>query len=318
MISFSDGLKHLYVIGLNEIGPNISFSLNDWLTQASEYIIFQDLLLNNFSIQTYDAHDFLKPYAFDINRLSCASLESLRDVEVKEWQPKFIGWNITKLYYSAFFAVHSILKITGNSISNIEKTSLESVRRRARAYNFTYQNLNTGLYCLKIDQRNNTFQFFKNAIYDNSHEGLWKCFLDFINTIIPTVYNQLPQSEAQLVVEKLEELKAAICEWDSSSGNWLSRIRNLVNYGQKFGSWFPYKESSKEYEKLYDYLPLVNTDPLDIDIKSYRGKDILYFSRTCILINAINLTLLNDISSRHPTNKSFVMNGIHKFQNLYP
>ncbi len=316
MINFSNGISHLYLPKLNEVNQNISFGINYWLQNSSDYYISQNQKNNDFTVCTYDYFDFLKPYAFDINRVSCASIESLKDIEKKTWQPKFIGWNITKFYYSAFFSAHCILKITGNSISNIENSSLEKIKTKTKLYNFSHQNLNSGLYCVEFVPTNN-FRFFKSPQYDHSHEGLWKYFLDFLNKINPSIYHNLPQFEAQKVVDKLEELIEALTNWNSTNGNWLSRIRNLVNYSHSHGLWFPYKEYRPEYDNIYNFLNLHLSNPLDIDLRTFRGQEILYFVRTCQLINSIAIDLLSDLSTKHPKNKSFISNGILKFKSLY-
>jgi len=276
MINFADGLKHLYLPKINEVSQNISFGLNDWLTQGSDYFVSSNHPNNDFTIGTYEYFDFLKPYSFDINRLSCASTESLRDIERKNWQAKFIGWNITKLYYSAFFSAHCILKITGNSLSNIEQNSINKIRSITSAYGHSYGKLNTGLYCIAVDNINNKFRFYKDPQYDNSHEGLWKYFLHFLINSQNSIYGQLPQGEAQQVIDKINELVNALTNWNSQNGNWLSRIRNSVNYSQSHGVWFPYKDYKAEYDRLYSFLNLHKENPLKIDLATFAGKDILY------------------------------------------
>lgn len=317
MINFADGLKHLYLYKLNEVNQNVSFGLNKWLSNGIDYFVSSDQLANDFTVGTYDYFDFLRPYSFDINRLSCASLESLKDIERKNWQAKSIGWNITKFYYSAFFSAHCILKITGNSLSNIEHGSLNKVRVITSSYGFNYQNLNTGLYCISANHLNNHFRFHKNQQYDSSHEGLWKYFLHFLTSSQNGIYGQLPQSEAQLVIDKMTELGRALKNWNSPNGNWLSRVRNLVNYSHTHGVWFPYKEYISEYDKVYTFMPLHKANPLTIELDSYSGKDLLYFVRTCQLVNAISNDLLTDLELKHPENKSFIKKGIRQFQNLY-
>jgi hypothetical protein len=317
MINFSDGLKHLYLPKLNEVSQNITFGLNNWLSQGSDYFVSSNHPTNDFTIGTYDYFDFLKPYSYDINRLSCASMESIRDIERKNWQAKFIGWNITKFYYSAFFSAHCILKITGNSLSNIEQSSINKIRSITTSYGYTYGNINTGLFCISVDSLNNSFRFHKDPQYDNSHEGLWKYFLHFLINSQNSIYGQLPQAEAQQLVDKINELATALRNWNSQSGNWLSRVRNLVNYSQSYGVWFPYKEYIAEYDRLYSFLNLHKTNPLTIDLHSFIGKDILYFARTCQLINAIANDLLTDLESKHPANKSFIKTGVKQFENLY-
>jgi len=317
MINFSDGVKHLYLRKLNEVSQKQTSGLNQWLTNGADYYVPCDQQNNDFTIGTYNPFDFLNPYSYDINRLSCAATESLRDIGQISWQHKFIGWNITKFYYSAFFSAHCILKIMGKSLSNIDQSSINRIKDITTLYGYRVGNLNNGLYCISVDTVNNRFRFYKVPKYDNSHEGLWCYFTDFLNDSKNSVYHQLPQHEAQIVVEKIDELIKALRNWNSPHGNWLSRIRNLVNYNQAYGTWYPYKGYNAEYDRIYTFLNLHKNNPLTIDIAPYAGKDILYFVRTCQLINAISNDLLCDLETKHPTNKSFVKTGIKQFESLY-
>src|SRR5690606_38084717 len=122
----------------------------------------------------------------------------------------------------AFFSAHCILKITGKSLANIEQTSINKVRSVTTLYGYTYRNINSGLYCISINNMNNSFRFYKDPQYDNSHEGLWKYFLYFLLNSQNSIYKQLPQYEAQKVVDKINELAKALRNWNSHNGNWLS------------------------------------------------------------------------------------------------
>jgi hypothetical protein len=173
MLNVSDGLRHLYLFGLNQVSYNLTSGLNTWLHSAKDYFPVGDNTANRFTIGTYDYNSFLLPYAFDINRLSCAAIESINNITKDDISPKFLGWIIVKYYYSAFFSAHCILRTCNKSISNVESNSLNSIRRLTKDYGFKYERLNKGLYCLMIDNKTNNFTFYKDKIYDDSHEGTW-------------------------------------------------------------------------------------------------------------------------------------------------
>lgn len=316
MLTVSDGLQHLYLYKLNEVGIPIEKGVNTWLAEGSEYLTINDNPEKEFTINTYDHALFLKPYAFDINRLACASLESLRDIQKNDWQPKFLGWNMTKFYYSAFFSAHCILRITGNAILNIEKNAIDKVKKITKEYGHAIEKVQPGYHCLDIDHTRNSYRFYKDSSLDESHKGLWKRFKTFLEANKVTIFTQLPQAEALKVADKIKELEDAISNWNSN-GAWLSRVRNDVNYSQSYGIWFPYKDFIPDYHKIYDYLDLNVQNPMSIDLASFRGKDLLYFVRTCQLINAICFDMLKDLKSRHPSNRSFINSGFLKFYNLY-
>lgn len=317
MPNFSAGVRHLYVPGLNEVTYNIDMGINSWLGIGRNYYVDCDQGTNDFTIRTYEYSDFIRPYAFDINRLSCAAMESINDIQRDTVSPKFLGWILTRYYYSAFFSAHCILKISSHCLSGISSDSLSKVVSATRNYGYTTGNQNKGQYNIVINSANNSFAFFKDPIYDNSHEGLWRRFLDFWIGMQPGIYGQLPQQDAQLISDKIDELREALGHWGSNGGNWLSRVRNEVNYSQSYGTWFPYKNHEKDWDKIYDMQDSCKKKPLDINLRSFRGKDLLYFVATCQLINAMSFDLLIDLRNSHPENKSFVNNGIIQYQKKY-
>ncbi len=317
MIDFSSGLSHLFQQGLSEVSIDSRYGINYWLTEGKEYFAIQDQLSNEFTISSFDLNDFLKPYAHDINRLSCAAMESLNDISVDDITPKFFGWILTKYYYSAFFSAHSILRITGNCLSNINSQSTDRVRKLTRTRGYADGNLSAGTFSIFINRGNNTYRFLKEGQYADSHKGLWLRFLDFLKSSKNGIYSQMIQADAQLIVDKIDELIMALTNYSLHNGSWLSVIRNKVNYSHDYGVWFPYKGFTKELNDIIRCQSVCKENPLTIDLNLYRGKDLIYFVRTCQLINSINFNLQVNMLSKNSANKSFLLQGIFEYQNKY-
>ena len=317
MIDFSDGIRHLYMPGIHQISTDLKTGLNGWLSLGRDYIIPNNLVNHSFSVLTFEFVDFLRAYVYDINRLSSAALESINDISEDIVSPKFYGWIITKYYYSAFFSAHSILKLTGNSLSNIETSSINKVKELARSYGLSYGTLNSGLYCISCNANINQCDFVKDPKYDDSHKGIWLKFLHFLIHAQTSVYGSLPLSDAQLIADKLEELQDALTNYGCTGGHWLSRIRNSVNYSQSHGIWYPYSNYSRGSENILKYQVLCKENPLDIELASFRGKELLYFVRACQLINSINFNIQKDLVKRHSENKSFLLRGIFEYHSKY-
>lgn len=92
-----------------------------------------------------------------------------------------------------------------------------------------------GKQAVDADVRTLNLRFYKNLLYDNNHEGLWKRFVDFLAHVDQTLLSHLPQAESETVSDKIKEILRALRNWNSQNGNWLSRIRNLINYSQSYG-----------------------------------------------------------------------------------
>jgi len=130
-----------------------------------------------------------------------------------------------------------------------------------------------------------------------------------------SVYAQLPLTDAQIIVEKFESIKKLLNQ--KGDCNWLSFVRNMINYNNSFGVWYPYRTFKDDYNSLISMQNICFKNPLDKQFVFSDNVDLPEFVKCCQLINSINIDVINDLSFRHPNNKSFINKGPLAYINLH-
>lgn len=116
-------------------------------------------------------------------------------------------------------------------------------------------------------------------------------------------------------IERIDDLRKAL----NTNGdlNWLSSVRNIVNYSHGFGVWFPCKLYLKQYDKILTLNSLCYENPMASCFDITGESELVKFVKTCQLINFINMDILEDLLNRHPENKSFLKNRFVAYKRLY-
>ena len=338
-INFSDGVRQLYIPSLNTVSK-AAMGLREWLGKSSNFIPNSVGREDAVELVLYDGFEALSAIAGDIIRLSSASLETAHNISIPPINRRFLAWKMVEKYYSAFYSAHCLLKICNMGLTQIDTRIISNIQARAGVSGITINNLSGGLYCVKYIQAQSKLFLFKVKRYDDSHRGLWSRYADYISILRGTsiettnidttcvrvrsqgeaaplsIYKQLGLSDAQVVDDCLESIQKTLNQ--RGDNNWLSYIRNSINYSHSFGIWYPYKDYLDEYDSsiLTEYLHVSN--PLSKNFEIFAADvDIIKFAKCCNAINAMCLNLVEDLAMRHPENKSFLINGPLSYAKLY-
>lgn len=337
-ISFSDCSRHLYVQKLNTVNKQLDCGMRSWLFGSNHYVVTNSAD-NYVEVCYYDEKEVLAAWASDISRLSCAFLESVANIKVSDITNKFLAWNMVQYYYSAFYSAHSILKILGFGLIQLDGMIIEKLNRNAIAMGVSLSNeIKRGIYCIKFGV-NNSLAFYKIGRYDDSHKGLWNRFYEVLcvlngeyvitnsygndclrlkeaNEGVPmSLFGKVENSDALDAQNRIDQLKSVINM--KGDRNWLSYIRNYVNYNHGLGVWYPYTDGSSNYDRVATMKDLCFQNFLDnqFDIGS-ADDEVIKFVKICQLVNAMNYDLLTDLKKRNPNTKSFLNDFVFKYVNL--
>ena len=327
-----DGIRHLYCPRLNIVSHTAEYGLRYWLRNNNNFLPQSSASNNMLELYCYDGNELLGYLAKDINRLSCAAVESLISIQECKPNKKSLAWQMVKAYYAAFYAAHCTLKICGLGLTQVDQITIQRITRQASAYGYMVPSLNAGLYCIELDEYTTQMRLYSVLRYDDNHRGLWKRYYEFIGLLCGThiqtgstdsncvrvkepsekstlsVYEQLPVSDAEIIVERLEMLKT--CLNRRGDMNWLSYIRNEVNYNHAFGVWYPYGSYKESFADILRNNMLFIKSPLCEEFNVENNSDVLAFYKCCQLIVSICMEIINDLAYRHPKNKSFLNYGV--------
>lgn len=339
-INIVDGIRQLYCTNLNCIGPfnKLCNGTRQWLMEDND--ILPQIITNTEAIEivTYKNEKPLSCVAYDIQRLSCASLETLSSLKPPENHDKFLAWQLIQMYYAAFYAAHSILKICGMGLTQIDDRIINNLKKNARMRGVISPSINAGVFCVEINRNNRWMTIYKAKKYDDSHRGLWAKFIDFLyvvdGTLIRTndynsacirpketndsmpesLWSQYSRTDAIIVYNRIESLINLLKQ---NGKNWLSSIRNNINYSHEYGVWFPYKNISKDYKKYLSNTRLFLENPLSDEFILDNKSELVQYITACHFIVSLNREMLVDLSQRHPDTRSFLKDGVIKLLNQY-
>jgi len=318
MSIFDDAIRPYWLPGLNAISGKTTYRFTNWISQK-EFQIYHKPEKESFLLNIADSSPLLSAFAFDFNRMTNASLESLHGIRKNPELPKSIGWMIIKIYYAAFYAAHAMLRMFGTSLTQLGYEETSSINDIGDLYGFTYADrIEKGFYECTFDANAKTLSGKKlNLTGGGTHEILWKIFhdtlIDMSNKVLVgpglSTHKQLVSS---ILSDICQNLSCGPC---GANRNWLSFIRNKITYKHEFSVWFPYTNYSKNHKRLHDIISLWKSDPVEIRFYKQTGRELQRFVETCCAIVAILKTMTVDMSKRCPKGRSFLTFGPISFLN---
>lgn len=210
-----------------------------------------------------------------------------------------------------------------------------------RAFSFGYSEINiqSGTYYFDFIDKTGQVVFYRVERYCDSHQGLWRRFFDLLdilsanairkdsydnNCIIKnpidssypeSVFSHLPQIDAIEIVKRIESLRKIMNK--RGNNNWLSTVRNSLNYNHEYGTWFPYNNCNIDYDILKNCDTWCFRQPMDSCFENYSKNVLIEFVQCCQLINSITFEVVDDLIIRHPCNGSFLNNTFNTYRLLY-
>ena len=290
-----DILRAQIVPGLISIEAKPHMTFKGWVANKN-YKMSLPLHSKEFTLDVYSHELLLLPYAYDINRMAASAFESMHGIAPDTDLPKSVGWLIIRSYYSAYFAMHALLRLFGVSCTQFDANESRAITEVARMYSL--QNGNTtasGYY--KCHYNIDKAQIYCKQL-SNTHQDVWKLFYDLIDGLATQVASSdFLKKDREFVIEYLFKLREGLSFRKTlSGGNWLSKVRNEVNYTHSMGAWFPYVNSTDEQEKMFRLTQLWKQAPSEEIIQSHLTKcDQLLFVSTCVSMVSLCHSLLSDL-----------------------
>lgn len=290
-----DVLRAHLVPGLSNVENIPHLTFRGWLAKKS-FKMTEALESKAFTLDVYSHDELLLPYAYDINRMAASSFESMNGIIPETSLPKSTGWLIIRSYYSAYFAMHALLRLFGISCSQLDNNESKAVTDVAKM--FSLQNGNTassGYYRCQYNFTNSTIEFKQ---LNNTHQDVWKAFYELLDTLASKVTtSDFLKKDRDITVDFLFKLREGLsCRNTVNSGSWLSQVRNEVNYTHSMGAWYPYNNSSDEHDKMFRLTNNWKQTPTAEVISQNVAKcDQLLFVSTCVTVVSLCHSIISDL-----------------------
>ena len=242
MLRIAQTLAQLAVLKQFEIIERAEYDFKAWLTYQ-DYLIDDEITSESFELRLF-GDNYFRAIANDSDRFTRASVETIAAIQENRVFSKGSAWVIICSYYASFFAAHGILRIFGITLSQLSYEHTSKILDQAilLGKDAGLSKIEAGFYRSVFDKSSKTIEFKK---LKDSHADLWATFFQLLKDLINDVPNLAAISQDKLdTMDFLIEIKNAISQKDGrDKGNWLSIIRNDINYQGFYGTWFPYSRT---------------------------------------------------------------------------
>jgi hypothetical protein len=294
--------------GLYRVKGKPKRDLRAWLA-SQKYQATQDNVTGDFELVIYDEADLLGGCAADVNRLSSAAIESLLVSEVCADLPSHQGWAFIKVYYAAFFAAGAILRMLGHGVVRIDSSQATAIKQVLRIQGASNAQVSPGAYHVVCALKKHLVFLRPQSQKGGFHEAHWEVFQSALRNARDAILLRGAPPTSQLVANQISELDALLSRDNSSSGQWLSRVRNKLNYRHERGLWYPYDNcplTRKQFECERDQWL---EDPMTFELVLSDPTELRAFVRCCCCIVSCCRVMLEDIANRCAVGSSFVSSG---------
>lgn len=308
-----DLLRAFTIPGLESIKSKETITFKAWVTNT-KFKVTEEKQKDSFILDVYEEREILAALAFDINRMANSSFESIAGITKESNFPKSIGWLIIRLYYSSYFSTHALLRFFGISCTQIDGPQASAINKAYNLYQLDPKRLGTSAAyyeCKYVHKENKVY----GRTLSNTHQDVWYTFYQLLEKIaeqIPT--SDFLKTDRDESVTFLFELRKRLSKNNTySKGNWLSNIRNNVNYSHTMGAWFPYSGSRVDHEKALRLVAAWTPKTENLTLYASSHDDVITYIETCLMITSLAKELILNFNSLFK--KTFLSDGAIKCLN---
>lgn len=226
-----------------------AIDVKGWIANQG-YFIDVDLQKDAFTLRVADSDPLIKALGNDLNRMAIATFESAAGVRSDEVLPRSMAWGAIRAYYASFFAAHTLMRLFGVACSQLDHEHTSKIFQSAQIFGKTggLSSIESGFYAIEM---NRDFTAVKFRKLKDSHRDTWAELLGVIQNLENAIPGAVAISAHKITASNiLTALKEGISTANSQKGNWLSTMRNSINYRHTHGTWFPYSSKASKSELL--------------------------------------------------------------------
>ena len=301
-MSLLDASQQLMLSNLrNQREPKLE-GIRDWILSSS-YRLEQSPRKKNVGLLVDTSTDFVEAIAFDIGRYSSAAIETMQQIKAAEGKLYASGWIVIRAYYSSYFAANTLMRLFGHFCTNLEQRHIAAIHEMASLYEVPLpvsdkSRLSPGTYAGRYSARDGSVVLRSlHGVGGGAHKQFWFAFKEFLDAFDRDIgdcsLSKIQRTEART---SIRALLVALCQKNHPNGNWLSEIRNAVNYRLEYGAWHPYANSEILAEDLVETILEAFSNPPRFRTTDVEAHDILRSMDCCSYVFSWMLSSLKQLS----------------------
>lgn len=297
MSLLADALLPHAVAGLTALGRAEGPTFSDVMLKGSFDLDF-DNTAESFSLDFREPEPIVVAVGVDCCRFASAAFQTIaplhREFESKDALP----WSLVKLYYSAFYAGHALLRLLGESCSQLDKSHLTHVKKLGAAIGKSPMfSLDRGTYWVTVSGGGTKLTFLRKE--GAAHEAFWAIFQRRLVALEAQVLSgPLVVSEAQQVFARLQSLERVLALSGMALQGPPRVIRNDLQYKHAFDVWYPARMNKADRMRLGRLSSQWQRDPMAVDIDAAGFEPFERFAVACAFIVSTCRSLLFQIKAR--------------------
>ncbi|WP_434132782.1 hypothetical protein [Enterobacter cloacae] len=313
MSAASDVLRPYYIDGLANMSGVTDTTFKTWIELEPQILDSYDESIKKFTFYIGDKEKLLRSIAFDISRMSIATFESIYYISSEHELPRSTAWPLIRSYYAAFFAAHTILRIFGYAVIQLEKGQSDKLGNALKYHAIPPKSsIGDGLHLVILHKDLTSFSIQK--LNNGSHEDTWLVLSELLTKISTDFLidkNPVSIQKKQDLFGKIDTLvkimKSHPCH---HRANWLSRLRNEINYQHKHGTWYPHEKSKNFRDNVFNNLNSWCKEPrIQLNEKAHQ---LDKYTQACTFLVSLTRELIYDILDRNPSDESFLKSSTFK------
>ncbi|MFL9608730.1 hypothetical protein ACKF11_01465 [Methylobacillus sp. Pita2] len=269
--------KFFWLHDLIRIKSNATEGLQNWFL-TGDYLISQVPTNKKIEVFPRSTEELTKAFSNDLSRLSSAAFESAEGLTKNPIFPYSSGWILVRAYYSAYFAANALMRCFGYSSTNIDILQITSLKDTARLCGFPCPSKakttpQPGVYFIEYSVA--SLEVTLSIVNSNGgvHGKFWESFSKFISSLELKISNStsLVKDDKKKAKKELDTIKKMLCGVGSTNFNWLSFVRNNINYRLDYDVWHPYKDCEMDSEqiiKIFDDIWKQTPDPSLVNVNT--------------------------------------------------
>ena len=299
-MSAATALRPLWIAGLTECKGSRRVTTDSFL-RAKLVHVNSPPIAGSFTLFVGNRAKLAEFFCHEADRFSSAAFESLLAEVVRPTFPRFTGWQLIKGYYAGFFALHSLMRLHGWACTRLTADASAKLEKEGKLFFPNGEKISAGMYMVKTGTTSSELSFTSLAAFKGgSHEALWGVLFEFLTEITTiTLTNPVDQQANQQLVDSVIAFRTLLQK--NGGPQWLTQVRNKVNYAHEFGAWHPYGGSTCDSARVTQALERWKEEPSDVMVKG-TADEVLQFCEACAFLVSLCRTTIKDLAFRATAN----------------
>jgi len=273
-----------------------------WLARGT-YRPTTSSVRDNIILENISPAELVRYLSYDFERFALASLESF--CMATAGANGSYAWPLLKLYYSAFFAAHAIMRAMGEGVAKLEREQANILETVVDLNTGRSPGIAPGMYWFRLHQGPDQQLLLSLAPQSPGagvHDSFWRTFDAFLRRRSEEA-TQRSTAEAALFVAGSAELSAFLRPRRGHSTVWFSSIRNEINYQHYHKTWLP-DTSAKTLGVDLTTMSLITSSSVRLDASPER-QPVPMFARLSQYLSCLSWEIAEHVAASSSAFRAF-------------